>query len=61
MLYIHVQENILELLNGEYLYFEHVNFSGDNVKVCEVVKSIDNQTKVAQVSKYLLILQKDSN
>ena len=61
----YVSGNVLEPINGDYLYSELVNpvftKDGDNVKVKVAVKFIDNQTKATQVSQYELTLHKDTN
>ncbi|MDD3142333.1 MAG: conjugal transfer protein [Lachnospiraceae bacterium] len=61
----YVEGNILEPINGDYLYSELINpiftQDGDNVKVSVSVKFIDNQTKAMQISQYELVLHKDSN
>jgi copper chaperone CopZ len=61
----YVAGNVLEPINGDYLFSELVNpiFSqdGENVKVKVAVKFIDNQTKATQVSQYELMLHKDNN
>lgn len=61
----YVDSNILEPINGDYLYSELINpvftQDGDNVKVSVSVKFIDNQTKAMQISQYELVLHKDSN
>ena len=61
----YVAGNVLEPINGDYIYSELVNpvftKDGDNVKVKVAVKFIDNQTKATQVSQYELTLHKDSN
>ena len=61
----YVADNVLEPINGDYLFSELVNpiFSqdGENVKVKVAVKFIDNQTKATQVSQYELMLHKDNN
>lgn len=57
--------NVLEPINGDYLFSELVNSvftaDGDNVKVKVAVKFLDNQTKATQVSQFELVLHKDSN
>ncbi|HEK8704969.1 TPA: conjugal transfer protein, partial [Clostridioides difficile] len=61
----YVSGNVLEPINGDYLYSELVNpvftADGDNVKVSVSVKFIDNQTKATQISQYDLTLHKDGN
>lgn len=61
----YVQDNALEVINGDYLYSELLNpiftQDGENVKVNVSVKYIDNQTKAMQISQYYLTLYKDSN
>lgn len=61
----YVSGNVLEPINGDYLYSELVNpvftADGDNVKVSVSVKFIDNQTKATQISQYDLTLRKDEN
>ncbi|MDD3279147.1 MAG: conjugal transfer protein [Lachnospiraceae bacterium] len=61
----YVEGNILEPINGDYLYSELINpiftQDGDNVKVSVSVKFIDNQTKAMQISQFELLLHKDSN
>ena len=61
----YVAGNVLEPINGDYIYSELVNpvftADGDNIKVKVAVKFIDNQTKATQVSQYELTLHKDSN
>ena len=61
----YVAGNVLEPINGDYLYSELVNpvfmADGDNIKVKVSVKFIDNQTKATQISQYELVLHKDSN
>ena len=61
----YVAGNVLEPINGDYIYSELVNpvftKDGDNVKVKVAVKFIDNQTKATQVSQYELTLHKGSN
>ena len=61
----YVSGNVLEPINGDYLYSELVNpvftADGDNVKVKVAVKFIDNQTKATQISQYELTLHKDGN
>ncbi|SHK78686.1 conjugal transfer protein [Hespellia stercorisuis] len=58
----YVEGNILEPINGEYLYSELINpiftQDGENVKVSVSVKFIDNQTKAMQISQYELVLAK---
>lgn len=61
----YVQGNVLEPINGDYLYSELINpiftQDGENVKVNVSVKFIDNQTKATQISQFELTLHKDSN
>lgn len=61
----YVAGNLLEPINGDYLYSELVNpiftQDGENVKVSVSVKFIDNQTKATQISQFELVLHKDSN
>ena len=61
----YVQGNVLEVINGDYLYSELINpvftQDGENVNVKVSVKFIDNQTKAMQISQYELILQKGEN
>ncbi|MGX8833072.1 conjugal transfer protein [Amedibacillus sp. YH-ame6] len=61
----YVQDNALEVINGDYLYSELLNpiftQDGENVKVNVSVKYIDNQTKAIQISQYELNLQKGDN
>ncbi|MDB2780772.1 conjugal transfer protein, partial [Clostridioides difficile] len=61
----YVSGNVLEPINGDYLYSELVNpvftADGDNVKVKVSVKFIDNQTKATQISQFELTLHKDGN
>ena len=61
----YVEGNVLEPINGDYLFSELANpvftADGDNVKVSVAVKFIDNQTKATQLSQYELTLHKDSN
>lgn len=61
----YVQGNVLEPINGDYLYSELINpiftADGDNIKVKVAVKFIDNQTKATQISQYDLTLQKGDN
>jgi len=61
----YVAGNVLEPINGDYLYSELVNpvftADGDNLKVKVSVKFIDNQTKATQISQFDLTLRKDSN
>ena len=61
----YVAGNVLEPINGDYIYSELVNpvftKDGDNVKVKVAVKFLDNQTKATQMSQYELVLHKDSN
>lgn len=61
----YVTGNVLEPINGDYLYSELVNpvfiQDGDNVRVKVSVKFIDNQTKATQISQFDLTLHKDSN
>ena len=61
----YVEGNVLEPINGDYLYSELITpvftQDGDNVKVSVSVKFIDNQTKAMQISQYELVLHKDSN
>lgn len=61
----YVQGNILEPINGDYLYSELINpiftQDGENVKVSVSVKFLDNQTKATQISQFELVLHKDSN
>ena len=61
----YVAGNVLEPINGDYLFSELVNpvftADGDNVKVKVAVKFLDNQTKATQVSQFELVLHKDSN
>ena len=61
----YVQGNVLEVVNGDYLYSELINpiftQDGENVKVKVSVKYIDNQTKAMQISQYELTLQKGDN
>ena len=58
----YVEGNVLEPINGDYLYSELVNpvftKDGDNVKVSVAVKFIDDQTKAIQVSQFDLTLAK---
>lgn len=60
----YVSGNVLEPINGDYLYSELVNpvfaKDGDNVNVSVSVKFIDNQTKATQISQYKLTLAKVS-
>lgn len=61
----YVAGNVLEPINGDYLYSELVNpvftADGENIKVKVAVKFIDNQTKATQISQYELTLHKDGN
>ena len=61
----YVQGNVLEPINGDYLYSELINpvftQDGENVKVSVSVKFLDNQTKATQISQFELTLHKDSN
>ena len=61
----YVEGNVLEPINGDYLYSELINpvfiQDGDNVKVKVSVKFIDNQTKATQISQFDLTLHKDGN
>ncbi|MEG3006096.1 MAG: conjugal transfer protein [Oscillospiraceae bacterium] len=61
----YVQDNALEVINGDYLYSELLNpiftQDGENVKVNVSVKYIDNQTKACQISQYEIILKKAIN
>lgn len=61
----YVAGNVLEPINGDYLYSELINpvfiQDGDNVKVKVSVKFIDNQTKATQISQFDLTLYKDGN
>lgn len=61
----YVNGNVLEPINGDYLYSELINpvfiQDGDNVKVKVSVKFIDNQTKATQISQFDLTLHKDGN
>lgn len=61
----YVEGNVLEVINGDYLYSKLINpiftQDGENVNVKVSVKFIDNQTKAMQISQYDLKLHKDSN
>lgn len=61
----YVQGNVLEVINGDYLYSELINpiftQDGENVIVKVSVKYIDNQTKAMQISQYEIVLHKDGN
>lgn len=61
----YVAGNVLEPINGDYLYSELINpiftQDGENVKVSVSVKFLDNQTKATQISQFELVLHKDSN
>ena len=61
----YVAGNVLEPINGDYLYSELINpvftQDGDNLKVKVAVKFLDNQTKATQISQFELVLHKDSN
>ncbi len=61
----YVVGNVIEPINGDYLYSELINpiFSqdGENVKVSVAVKFLDNQTKATQISQFVLVLHKDGN
>ena len=61
----YVAGNVLEPINGDYLYSELINpiftQDGENVKVSVSVKFLDNQTKATQISQFELMLHKDSN
>lgn len=61
----YVNGNVLEPINGDYLYSELINpvfiQDGDNVNVKVSVKFIDNQTKATQISQFDLTLHKDGN
>ena len=61
----YVQGNVLEPINGDYLYSELINpvfiQDGENVKVSVSVKFLDNQTKATQISQFELVLHKDGN
>lgn len=61
----YVQGNVLEPINGDYLFSELVNpiftQDGENVKVSLSVKFIDNRTKATQISQFELTLYKDGN
>lgn len=61
----YVQGNVLEPINGDYLYSELINpiFTQDeeNVKVSVSVKFLDNQTKATQISQFELMLHKNGN
>lgn len=58
----YVAGNVLEPVNGDYLYSELVNplfsMDGDKVKVSVSVKYLDQKTKAAQVSQFDLVLAK---
>ncbi len=61
----YVQGNVLEPINGDYLYSELINpiftQDGENVKVSLSVKFLDSQTKATQISQFKLVLHKDGN
>lgn len=61
----YVADNVLEPINGDYLYSELVNpvftQDGEHVKVSVSVKFIDNQTKAIQISQFGFVLHKDVN
>ena len=61
----YVEGDVLEAVNGDYLYSELINpvftANGENMKVSIAVKFIDNQTKATQISQYNLTLHKDGN
>ena len=61
----YVQGNVLEPINGDYLFSELVNpiftQDGENMKVSLSVKFIDNQTKATQISQFELTLCKAGN
>lgn len=61
----YVAGNVLEPINGDYLYSELINpvftQDGENLKVKVAVKFLDNQTKATQISQFELMLHKDSN
>lgn len=61
----YVAGNVLEPINGDYLYSELINpiftQDGDNVKVSVSVKFLDNQTKATQISQFELVLHKNEN
>lgn len=61
----YVAGNVLEPINGDYLYSELINpvftQDGKNVKVSMSVKFLDNQTKATQISQFELVLHKDEN
>lgn len=61
----YVAGNVLEPINGDYLYSELINpvftQDGENLKVKVAVKFLDNQTKATQISQFELVLHKDSN
>ena len=61
----YVQGNVLEVINGDYLYSELINTvftqDGENLNVKVSVKFIDNQTKAMQISQYELTLHKEGN
>ncbi|WP_442896542.1 conjugal transfer protein [Enterococcus gallinarum] len=56
----HVAENVLEPINGDYLYSELINpiftQDGENVRVSVAVKFLGNQTKATQISQFGLVL-----
>ena len=56
----YVAGNVLEPINGDFLYSELINpvFTQDrgNVKVSVAVKFFDNQTKATQISQFELTL-----
>ena len=61
----YVSGNVLEPIQGDYLFSELIDpvftADGENVKVKVAVRFLDNQTKAVQVSQYELVLHKDHN
>lgn len=61
----YVQGNVLEPINGDYLYSDLINpiftQNRENVKVSVSVKFLDNQTNATQISQFELVLHKDGN
>lgn len=61
----YVKEDVLKPIKGEYMFLELVNpiFTKDGkyIRVLTNVKFIDKQTKVIQISQYILNLEKEKN
>ena len=65
MIYVHVKNNALPVINKDYTFSELINpvfrEFGNQIQVWVFVKYLDETTKTIQFSQYELSLEKDIN